>query len=249
MNKFSWIVTSENLFLRKKINSRLSAVNMFLPPFEGKLRFINGGLEVSGLKLFLRFLHFKPDVAIFYGNAYAPLLSTLRAMGTKILFDCVDEVSGFSDVADVARVLREEQNMVTNSSAVVVTSEALRQKLSKFNSNCFYVPNGADVTHFLKATKVNEKISEMERLRHPIIGYHGAISDWFDVELVCKLAELHSDYSVLLIGPVNYGLEKFKQHPNISLLGVKKYEILPKYLAYMDVCLNSVQNKQAYTCS
>ena len=210
---------------------------MFLPPFQGKLKFVNGGLQVSTLKLYLSFLRFKPDVAIFYGNGYVYLLSTLRAMGTKILYDCVDEVSGFSDVADVTRVLREERDLATNSSTVIVTSQALHQKLSKLNSNCFYVPNGAEVNHFLEATKVNENVPELEHLPHPIIGYHGAISDWFDVELVCRLAEVHPEYSVLLIGPVNVGSEKFKKHPNIILLGVKKYEVLPKYLAYMDVCL------------
>jgi glycosyltransferase involved in cell wall biosynthesis len=237
LDDLSWIINSENLFLRKKITSQLSAVNMFLPPFQDKLKFVSNSLQVLIFKLYLRSLHFEPEVAIFYGIEYVSLLHTLRSMGTKILYDCVDEVSGFSNVVDVARVLREEKDLVTNSSIVIVTSQALHQKLSKLNSNCFYIPNGADVPHFLKATKASEKIPEIEHLRHPIIGYTGAISDWFDVELVCRLAELHPEYSVLIVGPVGHGLEKFKRHPNITLVGVKKYEVVPKYLAYMDVCL------------
>jgi hypothetical protein len=210
---------------------------MFLPLQKEKLKPVNDALQVSILKLLLSYLHFKPDVAIFYGNGYVSLLCTLKSMGTKIIYDCIDEISGFSEVDDVTRALREEKDLVTNSSSVIVTSQALCQKFSKLNSNCVYIPNGADVTHFLNSAKVSETVQELEHLQHPIIGYHGAVFDWFDVDLVCRLAELHPEYSVLIVGPINFGLEKFKQHPNITLVGAKKYEILPKYLAYMDVCL------------
>jgi len=244
LDALSRIINGGNLFLRKKITSQLSAVNMFLPPFRGKLKFVSDGLQVPIFKLYLSFLRFKPDVAIFYGIEYIPLLRALRSVGTKILYDCVDEVSSFSNVTDVAKVLREEKDLAINSSIVVVTSQALRQKLSKLNSNCFYLPNGADVPHFLEATRASEKIPEIEHLKHPIIGYIGAIDNaptprarWFDVDLVCKLAELHPEYSVLIVGPVGHGLEKFRRHPNITSVGFKKYEVVPKYLAYMDVCL------------
>jgi hypothetical protein len=210
---------------------------MFLPPFQDRLKFVADSFQDPIFKLYLSFFHFKPDVAIFYGVQYVSVLRTLRSMGTKVVYDCVDEVSGFSRVVDAAKVLREEKDLVTNSSVVIVTSQTLRQKLSKLNVNCFYIPNGADVSHFLKATRPGEKIPEIEHLRHPIIGYVGAVNDWFDVELVCRLAEVHPEYSVLIVGPVVYGLEKFRRHANITLVGLKKYEVVPKYLAYMDVCL------------
>jgi glycosyltransferase involved in cell wall biosynthesis len=116
-------------------------------------------------------------------------------------------------------------------------SQALLRKLSRLSSNCVYLPNGADVPHFLEAANAGEKVQELERLGHPIVGYSGAVYDWFDVDLVCKLAELHPEYSVLIVGPVGYGLEEFRKHPNITLVGVKKYDVVPKYVAYMDVCL------------
>ena len=237
LDSLSWIINSENLFLRKKMTSQLSVVNMFLPPFQDRLKFVADSFQVPIFKLYLSLFRFKPDVAIFYGIQYVSLLGTLRSMGTKIVYDCVDEISGFSKVVDAAKVLRDEKDLVTKSSIVIVTSQTLRQKLSKLNLNCFYIPNGADVSNFLKATTSSEKIPEIEHLRHPIIGYIGAINDWFDVELVCRLAELHPEYSVLIVGPVVYGLEKFRRYPNITLVGLKKYKVVPKYLACMDVCL------------
>jgi len=238
-----WALKGGNLFLGKKITGQLNVVNIFLPSLRGKLKFVSENLGVRILKLYLSSLGFKPEVAMFYGIEYVFLLDTLKSMGTKILYDCDDEASGFSGVRDIAGILQKEKDLATNSSIVIATSKALYQKISKLNSNCFYIPNGADVTHFLKATKPGEKIPGMEHLRHPVIGYIGAIFDWFDAELVCRLAELHPEYSILLVGPLDYGreldcgLEKFKQHPNITLLGSRKYEVLPEYLSYMDVCL------------
>jgi hypothetical protein len=236
LNALSWIIRSRNLFLRKKIAGRLSAANMFLP-FQGKLKFVSDGLQVPILRLYLSLLGFEPEVAVFYGIEYVPLLNILRSLGAKILYDCVDELSGFSTVVDVARVLRDEKDIVANSSAVIAVSQALRRKLSRLSSNCVYLPNGADVPHFLEAANAGEKVPEIERLGHPIVGYSGAVYDWFDADLVCKLAELHPEYSVLIVGPVGYGLEEFRKHPNITLVGVKKYDVVPKYVAYMDVCL------------
>jgi glycosyltransferase involved in cell wall biosynthesis len=158
-------------------------------------------------------------------------------LGTKILYDCVDELTGFSSVVDVAKVLRDESELVASSSVVIAVSQALCQKFSRLGVNCFYLPNGADVPRFLEAARAGEKVREIESLSHPIIGYSGAVYQWFDVELVCRLAELHPEYSVLIVGPVGYGLEEFRKYPNITLVGVKRYDVVPKYVACMDVCL------------
>jgi hypothetical protein len=236
----AWAITSGNLFLKRKITKQLSAVNVFLPPFQGRLKFFSSDLGSTILKFCVKCLHFKPEVAIFYGGGgsieYTFLLNTIKSMGTKIIYDCVDELSGFSG-ADVPMISKEEREIASNSSIIITTSEVLRQRLSKLNSNCFCIPNAVDFTHFTETAKTGQRIAEVERLRNPIIGYIGAISEWFDVELVCKLADLHPEYSILLVGPLKYGLEKFKQHSNITLLGAKKYQIIPKYLSYMDVCL------------
>ena len=236
LDSLSWIIKSGNFFFKKNFAPQLSTVNLFLPPFQGKLRFFSDSFQAPIFKLYLRILRFKPDATIFYGIEYVSLLKTLKSAGSKILYDCVDEVSGFSSVVNAESVLHKEKQLVAGSSIVIAASRALFQKLSKLNPNCFYIPNGADVPHFLKTAKTT-KIREIEHLKHPIIGYIGAINDWFDVELVTRLAESHPEYSVLIVGPVNYGLEEFNRHPNITLTGTKKYEVVPKYLAHMDVCM------------
>lgn len=229
-----------NLFFRKKITDQLTAVQMFFPLTNqraGKFKFASDSLGVQIFRLYLSSLHFKPDVAIFYFTANNFLLGTLKSMGTKIMYDCIDEVSGFSNVVDVTEALREEKDLVTSSSIVIATSNALRLKLSKLNSNCFYIPNGADFEHFHAALQIKEKPVEIRNIQPPIIGFIGAVYDWINVDLICKLALSHPDYSILIVGPVTHGLGSLKKCPNIIMLGARRYDALPSYLACMDVCL------------
>jgi len=230
-------VRAKNIVTLRKVMKNLYAVNLFPPPFLGELRFITEKVGLLIFKAYLKSLSFKPDVAIFYSLAHVFLLDTLKSMGVRILYECIDDHSGFSDISNVSGVLKAEKEIIIGSSIVTATSKTLCEKISKVNPNCFYVPNAADFKHFHKASHIMEKPQEIKNLKHPIIGFIGAIYDWINVDLLCKLAELHPDYSILLVGPIEFGLDKLKKYSNITMVGVKKYNRLPEYLSCMDVCL------------
>ena len=227
----------KNVFLKRKIKKNLLLANVFFFPFFGKLRFVTEKFALMFLRLQLRCFKFKPDVAIFYSYHYAFLLKTLKSMGAKIVYDCIDDFSSFSDAHDGSNVLNSEKELTAQASLIIGASKILCKKLSKINSKCFYVPNAVDFGHLNSALRAVEVPREIKNLRAPIIGFIGAIYDWFDDGLVCKLAELHPDYSILLVGPLKYGLDNFEKYPNIKMVGAKPYKVLPQYLARMDVCL------------
>jgi hypothetical protein len=147
-------------------------------------------------------------------------------------------VSAFSDQSKSgSTLLKTEEGLIRKSSLIIASATALCEKIAKLRSDCFYVPNASDFEHFNKATKILERPADIETLNRPIVGFIGAVFDWIDVDLLCKIAQSHPDYSVLLVGPVNSGLDKLKRFPNIVMVGAKDYQILPNYLAFMDVCL------------
>jgi len=223
----------------KRIGERLSVLNIFIPvPFHNKPERVHDVFGLSFLKFYLRYLRFTPDVAIFGTPYFAFFLPFLKSMGTKIIYDCVDEMTAFPNVNNNLQASLMERYMVKNSTFTFAASKILYSKILKLNPNCFYVPNGVDFPHFFSASKVREKIPEVEHLKHSIVGYIGAVFEWFDVDLVCKLARLHPDYSILLVGPVDFSLKKkLEGYLNIKMVGAKPYEVLPRYLACMDVCL------------
>jgi len=222
-----------NFFLRRKIAEKISVVNLFLPNLTWRFRFVSEKIGFLTFKIYLRCLGSKPDIAIFYSLWYIFLLDTLKSMKVKILYDCVDEISVFYTPLEALK----EKDLIKKSHLVLVVSRKLFEKVSKINSNCVYVPNAVDFDHFYSATKNKEKPQDVKNLQHPIVGFYGYIYDWIDIDLICKLADLHPDYSILLVGPVRFGLSKLEKYLNITMLGTRKYEVLPRYLSSMDVCL------------
>ncbi|MCJ7635375.1 hypothetical protein MUP77_23675 [Candidatus Bathyarchaeota archaeon] len=227
----------KNFFMMRKITENLRVVNLFVLPFHGKLKAVTERLCSLTFKMYLKFLKSKPDVVVFYHPRDVFLLGALKSMGVKILYDCVDEYSAFPGVSDASEVQDAERKLVAESSIVLAISRTLCKKISKVNPKCFYVPNAADFEHFNSAMHIREKPQEIRGLKRPTVGFIGAIWDWINIDVICRLAELHPDYSILLVGPVYFGLDKLERYSNIFIVGHKKYELLPQYLSCIDVCL------------
>jgi glycosyltransferase involved in cell wall biosynthesis len=69
------------------------------------------------------------------------------------------------------------------------------------------------------------------------IGYYGAISHWFDFDMIAYLSSRFPQHDIVLIGDVVAGAERLNRLNNVQLLGVMPYGELPNYLKTFDVCL------------
>ena len=74
------------------------------------------------------------------------------------------------------------------------------------------------------------------RLSRPVIGYYGAISDWFDVDLVRTAALARPGWEFVLIGRTfGADVSLLQDLSNVHLLGEKPYGQLPEHLHAFDV--------------
>jgi len=154
--------------------------------------------------------------------------------GWKVVYDCMDFHKGFSNISEI--LLNEEKFLSEKSDLILASSNLLFNERSLQNPKCILVPNGTDFFHF--SSEIQDMPDEIKGLGGPIIGYYGAISDWFDSELVGSLARSRPDWNFILIGHT-FGadtnpLEGLK---NIFILGEKPYDLLPSYLHFFDVCI------------
>ena len=227
----------KNIFLKKKIAEGFFVVNLFVPPFSGRLKRVTEKCALLLFKAYIKLLNFKPEAAIFHSTFYAFLTEPLKSANVTILYDCIDDFAAFSDVSDSSEITKAERILALKSSYITAVSKRLCEKLRRINPNCFYVPNGADFIHFNRAVELKGSRTELSWNTHHVIGFIGAIREWVNVDLLCRLANSHSNYSIMIVGPVKQGLEKLRQYPNIELIGPKPYNVLPKYLACMDVCI------------
>ena len=160
----------------------------------------------------------------------------VQSLSIPFVYDCMDNHAGFKESSPL--VISKEKDLISSSKLNITTSDFLERHLKKLGSkNNLLISNGVNLKHFrLKKYSLPQDIV---KLSHPIIGYYGAISDWFDDKLLQQIAISQPKSSIVLIGNVaNPKVKKLSQkYTNIKLLGEKSYDDIPKYLSAFDVCL------------
>ncbi|HJQ40547.1 MAG TPA: glycosyltransferase [Thermoanaerobaculia bacterium] len=158
-----------------------------------------------------------------------PLAKKARdAFGWPVIYDCMDDHAGFGDAA--APLLEQERELLASADLVVVSSAQLENNAREHAKNVVVVRNACDYEHFaIDSTAKNVR---------PLIGYYGAIADWFDSELVAQLARRRPDWDFVLVGSTyKANLGRLAELPNVSLPGEQPYDAIPHWLARFDVAI------------
>lgn len=161
---------------------------------------------------------------------WAPLAQ--RLPHTLQVYDCMDHHEGFGGMPQDLVAL--EHDYMDHADAVVVTSQWLHDWAEQRGRQSTIVRNGCDYAHF--HTPVAQPYAAVGGQR--VIGYFGAIAQWFDVELIAQLARRFSDCEIVLVGDDTVQAGKALAHlPNVRMVGEVPYRELPHYLHGFDVCL------------
>jgi GT2 family glycosyltransferase/glycosyltransferase involved in cell wall biosynthesis len=165
---------------------------------------------------------------------WEPLAKSLKnETGWKLVYDCMDHHAGFQNTA--APMLELENQLSAESDLILASSRSLYADRASHNPNCLLLPNAVEFDHFQQAT--NPVPQELKTIAHPIIGYYGAISSWFDARLVSELAIRRRQWSFVLIGDTwGSELKPLQGLANVYLLDEKPYAMLPAFLHQFDVC-------------
>ena len=71
----------------------------------------------------------------------------------------------------------------------------------------------------------------------PIVGFFGLISEWVDQDLLVRVAREAPASHVVLLGRADVPTERLQGVPNLHLLGPRRFEALPEYVAHFAVGL------------
>lgn len=211
-------------------------------PFGNKYRWINKcnqWLIAKALKPVIKQLELTDPILWTYMPNSGDIIDQISHK--LLVYDCVDEHSEYTGLIDKENMLSMEQDLIKACDTVFVTAEGLYQSKKPFAKTIYFLPNAANVEHFMQAQKAETQIPpELQDLPGPVIGFVGVIQDWIDLELIEMTARTHPEWSVVLVGPVGPGIDisALQQLSNVHLLGRKDLKDLPKYLKGFDVCLN-----------
>ncbi len=150
----------------------------------------------------------------------------------QVVYDCMDHHGGFAD--NTEEVLAREHELMRDADLLVVTSEWLFEEAGKYNPRRSMIRNACQFEHFAETPAQIFR----DKKGRKVIGYYGAIAEWFDLDLVEKVARRFSDCLVLLVGADTAGARRRLQaQGNVEFTGEVSYASLPYYLEGFDVCL------------
>ncbi len=153
--------------------------------------------------------------------------------GWKLAYDCMDDWGAFPGQNRLA--LHAEKRLVAACDVTFVSGQLLQKKWMEAGKQTGLVRNGVDVQFYAQYYQPNDRLND---LLHPIIGYYGAIADWFDIDLLVHLANERPRWQFVLLGGV-FGVDvsALNACTNVHLLGNQPYETMPEYLWHFDVCI------------
>lgn len=176
--------------------------------------------------------HIETTLSILDLPFWTPIAFNLN--NNKTLYDCMDEHSGFSHTS--SELLTLERTLLEKADMVIASSQELFKKAIRLNPCTALIRNAGEYGFFSQPPA--RIASELEGLKRPIIGYIGAIAEWFDVELIEYLAVKNKEWTFFFVGSTQWSdTAALEQLDNVIFVGEKPYSELSSYLYGFDVCL------------
>ena len=153
-----------------------------------------------------------------------------------IIYDCNDNPLAFPETPSYKKYYFLET--LGLSTHVIIPHNSYRDFIpGKYQSKISIIANGVDFELFQRPVKYPEALKNIDK---PIIMYIGAISEWFDFQIIRKSAE-NTGYNFVLIGPVSPTMETeiklLTANERITYLGPIMHEEIPNYLSEADLCI------------
>jgi glycosyltransferase involved in cell wall biosynthesis len=155
-----------------------------------------------------------------------------------LIYEYIDELT-ISDLYG-PQMEKDHKELLTRADLTVATASKLFNQVKDTAKNLIYSTNGGDYELFSKTkdTPIHSSIQKIKSNYDCILGYYGALADWFDYDLIIDVAQKKPNWIWVLIG-LDYDKSMHKYGilnlPNVKYLSTQPYEELPSYLSAFSI--------------
>lgn len=167
---------------------------------------------------------------------YTPLALEFSRKTTPvaIVYDCMDELSGFRGASPALRTAEAE--LFRRADLVFTGGKSLYEGKRRQHPAVHCFPSSIDRQFFETARQIGTDIEEQASIPHPRLGFCGVIDERMDMDLLAAIADARPNWHFVMLGPVvKISDSELPKRPNIHYLGSKEYHSLPLYFAGWDV--------------
>ncbi len=165
-------------------------------------------------------------VAIVDLPFWRPVAETIP--GCLLVYDCMDYHAGFS--TNHPGMVEEETRLLQRADLVVTTSAPLSEIVGETAPNLL-IRNAGEIDYFSRSPAIPAYSSE-----RPVVGYLGAIADWFDIDLVAAAARRYPNWDFVLVGSTDHcDTTEAAKLSNIRFIGEVPYDEAAAWVHSFDV--------------
>ena len=150
----------------------------------------------------------------------------------KLVFRIPDDFTEFGVFPD--SIVDIENALIDKADVIFVTAKDLARKAEDRGKRAYFLPNGCEINHFINSS--NNIPEEFKEDNSKKIIYVGAIGEWFNVDLICKLASSIND-NIYIIGKEQKDLSELRKYNNVKILGARPYYSIPNYIKHSNVAI------------
>ena len=199
-----------------------------------------GSREADGVSIVPSLAQVPGEHVILYVH-FAPLRQMAdRFADAVVVYDILDDLSIYE--ADeiglpVERTVAHHHQFVVEGADQVIASNAiLAERHLAERSDLILVENGVDAQRFSEPVRRPADLSDAEG---PIIGYRGAVAQWFDFSLLRATAEAEPEWRFVLVGPIDGrvvgDVASLSDLENVEFIGERDPDTMPGYAQAFDV--------------
>jgi UDP-galactopyranose mutase len=153
-----------------------------------------------------------------------------------VVYDCMDELSGFRFAPP--ELVGLERELLSRADVVFTGGQSLYEAKRDRHPNVFAFPSSVDGAHFRQARNGLADPPDQADIARPRVGYFGVIDERIDLDLIRHTAAARPDWQLVMVGPTaKVSDDDLPRAENIHWLGIKGYDELPAYLAGWDVAV------------
>ena len=222
---------SKDKLLNKK-DEEISISSFFIFPFQRipilkKLKFLNY-INHSLIRIQLPTIDKNDFVWVTSYSMYG-LIYRFLPKEVKLIYDCMDDELEFPHIKNNTVILKDavlmEKFLMQRANIIFCSSEYLKNKItirSGVNREIIVVNNAIGIPGDFKELMGNSKLvfNKLASLDN-VFMYIGAISEWFDFELILNVLEKNKSVNFVLLGPADISIPN---HERIHHLGTVNRE-------------------------
>lgn len=174
-------------------------------------------------------------------QGFLPYLYLAKKCHVPVIYEHIDNWE--SSLGCLLYDKKSFDQFIEHSDYLVATSVELVKQLKQYTKKeIAYLPNAVDINVFEPSYKVEEP-KDLVKGKKTLLYFGSLWGEWFDWDLLIKVAEKTHDCSYNMIGDFAPIKDKVADMPsNIHFLGMKKQIELPAYLKYSDIAILPFKN-------